>query len=206
MMRLAGLSLILLALSTPADAQVRGQVSDCHHASCTAVARLQVVPDAEARATEHSLFVGILQLVDGAPNPAVAGWFDGGGWVAGMPKAAWTGIMRQAVPATVKIPGGVCGMVRSSGGPAGTYGLMAGWGRAETRTAGMDLAELERDIASAPPDVAIALQRTLDSYRDAQERLAKHGASAGDSGAFTNMRSRNTYWVVQQFNCAGGVE
>lgn len=204
-MRATGLALILLAFASPAEAQVRGQVSDCHHASCTATARLQVVPDAEARATEHSLFVGLLQMVGGEPNPAAAGWFNGSSWVTGMPTAAWKGVMRQPVPATVKIPGGVCGMVRNAGGPPGTYALMAGWGRSETRGANMDVAELERDIAAAPPEVAITLQRTLDSYRDAQERLAKHGAAAGDSGAFTNMRTRNTYWIVQEFNCNGGM-
>lgn len=195
-----------LLASTALEARIVGEVSECGaSSSCMAIARLRLFPDPIATQSTYSLFVGIIQLVNGQPNPAVAGWFDGRQWKAGvLPTAAWTGKLSPR-NATIRIPGGVCNLVKRAGGPAGQYALYAGWGRSDAdrqQADALNEADTEQMIREADPETAARLRELLKDYRAAKVRQASHNAS--DSAAFTNMRSRNSFWQIRTFDCGEG--
>lgn len=185
---------IAFLAALPALAGIRGEAS----ASGESV-RLTLRPDASVAGARASLFIAIVAVKDGQPDPALAGWYDGKTWVAGgLPRAAFTGVL-PATDATVRVPGGVCAQVKAAGGPAGTYGLYAGWGRVPVDTAGLDDGQLQRMIATAPPDIAAQLRQLAADRAAAQGRMAQYSQS--DSAAFTNMRSSGTFWQIKTFEC-----
>lgn len=190
-----GVALIYFA-SQGAEARIVGKSTESGD-----VVRLQMQPDRDLASQRASLFIGILQLQNGAPNIAVAGWYDGRDWKAsGMPLAAFTGNIPAQV-ATVRVPGGVCSQVRAAGGPAGTYAMYAGWGRTTTVSSNLDEAEIRELIKTSDPEMAQQLQRLMGEYRAALDRSMQYGDTA--SMAFTDMRTRNTFWEIKQFDCGG---
>lgn len=196
-------AIALLAISGASFAGIRGDVAGCAAAGQSCAVRLIFEPDAVTRAGPVSLFVGIVNTVNGEPNPAVAGWYDGRGWAAsGMPKAAWTGTLSAPRGTSIAVPGGVCALVGRAGGPAGTYTVYAGWGaRGMAKLDGMDAKEIEASMRNARPDVAAKYAQLLADYRAAEQQLAKYNNS--DAVAFANMRSAGSFWQIKSFNCGG---
>jgi len=201
------LSLVLLGAASAAQARITSQVQPCQSSQdCTEIIQMRLLPDADAMAAEHALFIAIFPLVGEEPNPAMGGWYTGKDWkLSSMPIPAWTGRI-PARTATVRIPGGVCGLVAQHRAPAGRYGVFAGWGRAtRTDSAPLDEQDIQRAIAAAnPTDPATAaeLQRLLEAYRQAQARLTE-----GDRPvvmAYQDMRNRRTFWQVHAVQCEGG--
>lgn len=196
----------LLALAAgSATAGVTGVMHDCPRqgASCQQRIEIRTAPVADVSG-DVSLFVGIMGMVNGQPNPGLAGWFDGRTWRAeGQPVAAWTGRMR-AGRSQVSIPGGVCSLVREAGGPAGEYGVFVGWGAADRGGSGPDVDELRRMISRAPPEQAGRLRELLNNYQEANARLADY--DAGGMIAFSDMRRRGTFSQVGAFNCEGSAQ
>lgn len=194
--------LLALAAGT-AGASVTGVMHDCSRqgGSCQQRLEIRTAPVADV-AGDVSLFVGIMGVVNGHPNPGLSGWFDGHAWRAeGQPLAAWTGRMR-AGRSQITIPGGVCALVQNVGGPPGEYGVFVGWGAADRARAGPDVDELRQMIRRAPPDQAGRLRELLNNYQDANARLADY--DSGAMIAFSDMRRRGTFNQVQTFNCEGG--
>src|SRR5690606_16227329 len=107
-----GLMVALVLASGAAVAGISGDAASCMAAGQSCTLRLRFTPDEVTRAGPVSLFVGIVQTVNGEPNPAVAGWYDGGGWGAsGMPKAAWSGTLSAPRATAIAVPSGVCSLV-----------------------------------------------------------------------------------------------
>lgn len=191
----------LLAAAPFASAGITGTVTDCGGPQCVGVARLQLNPTAADTQGPRSLFVGLFQVVNGEPDPTKAGWFNGKSWQTGLPKAAWTGQMRGPQTATVRIPGGVCGLTAAAGGAPGIYGLYAGWGRPTEVTGTLDVAETEAMIRQADPETAALLRKQLQDYQQAVQRASQTIGKNGDNAAFTQMRVNQTYWLVRSFDC-----
>lgn len=187
-------------LAGPAQAVTPvGEVSGCSTGTCDQTVRVRLGPTS----VRSSLFVAIVGMdATGSPDLTRAGWFDGRAWKAGgMPVAAWTGALDRLRTATVAIPGGVCGLAAANGAPAGTYAIIAGMGRITVGAGDMDEADIEARIRQSPPEIAEQYRRSLEQYRAAKARLARY--NAGDSAAFTDMRSQRTYTVIQQYQCGG---
>lgn len=195
------IAMALLGAGSSAHAGITGSVSDCSGPRCVGVARLQLNPTPADTQGQRSLFVGLFQMVNGQPEPTVGGWFNGQGWQKGMPVAAWTGQLSGPMPATVRIPGGVCGLAKYAGGPRAVYGLYAGWGKPTEVQGGLDVADTEAAIREADPETAALLRKQLSDYQaaiaHAQQTLQANGASA----AFTEMRMSQTYWLIKTFDC-----
>src|SRR5690606_205424 len=134
------------ALLAPAaaSAALSATVTECPRAGRACDQRINLVTHGTAApgVNEMSIFVGIMAVVEGQPNPGVAGWYDGRRWTTGKPTAAWTGRPMRS-QAVIPVPGGVCGLVGQSGGPAGAYGVFVGWGAAGRTSSGggIDAAE-----------------------------------------------------------------
>lgn len=201
MKRIAAFLALSLA-SGWAAAGISGEAIGCGYASPTCVLKLQFAPDAVTRAGAVSMFVGIVQTVNGEPNPSVAGWYDGRVWVAGAPKAAWSGVMSTPRAASIAVPGGVCALVGKAGGPAGTYTVYAGWGAKDVaKLSGISPAEIQAAMRGASPELAAKYAQLLSDYRASESRLAQYSDSPAI--AFTNMRNAGSFWRIQSFNCGG---
>lgn len=198
----AALALFAVAglLASPAHAATPvGEITGCMTGTCDQTVRVRLGPTT----VRSSLFVAIVGLdSSGRPDLSRAGWFDGHVWkVGGMPVAAWSGTLDRPRTATVAIAGGVCGLAAANGAPAGTYAVIVGMGRMAVDAGGLDEADIEARIRQSPPEVAAQYRRTLADYRAAKARLAQYGA--GDSATFTDMRTAQTYTVIQQYQCGG---
>jgi len=203
--RRSALALIASALLAPtAAAAVSATVSECPSGSKACDQRIHLVTQGTAApgVNEMSIFVGIMALVDGQPNPGVAGWYDGRRWTTGKPTAAWTGRPTRS-QAAIPVPGGVCGLVRQSGGPAGSYGVFVGWGSADRLSSGggLDMAEVREMIANAPPDEARRLRELMQNYQEATKRAAEY--DSGGMSAFMDMRQRKSFNQIKTFDCQG---
>lgn len=205
MMRIMILGALLLS-SSFAHAEIVGKVSGCGPAqtACNEVLRLALRPEPAVAQTEAALFVGIFPLVNGQPAVGAGGYFNGKAWVLSQePLPAFVGRIPTG-PATVQIPGGVCGLVQKNKGPAGSYVLMAGYGRTNlgmAQSAGMDLDDLEREAQSADEETAAQLRALARDYKAAQQRLQVPGGKA--AMAFTDMRSAQHYWLLNKYTCGG---
>lgn len=194
---------LLAVLAGGATAGVTGLLHDCKRpsAGCQQRLEIQTAPDPTVQG-DVSMFIAIMGMVDGQPHPGMAGWFNGRTWKAeGQPIPAWTGRLRSG-RTQVAIPGGVCGLVRNAGGPAGEYGVFVGWGAAERERSGPDEAEIRRMINQAAPEQVARLRDLLTNYQAANARLAEY--DAGAMIAFSDMRRRNSFQQVQTFQCEGG--
>lgn len=201
-MKRAAILLSLLLASSWANADIRGEAAGCAAAGQSCTLRLRFAPDGVTRAGAVSLFVGIVQTVNGEPNPSVAGWYDGRTWAPGAPKAAWSGVLSAPRAASIPVPGGVCALIGKAGGPAGSYAVYAGWGRKDVATlTGIDPAEIQAAMRGATPDMAQKYAQLLSEYRAAESRLAQYGESPAI--AFTNMRNAGSFWRIQSFSCGG---
>lgn len=201
-MKRAAILLALALASGWAHAGISGEAAGCAIGGQSCTLKLRLAPDEVTRTGPVSLFVGIVQTVNGEPNPSVAGWYDGRTWVAGAPKAAWSGVMSAPRAASIAVPGGVCSMVGKAGGPAGTYTVYAGWGAKNVATlTGIDPTEIQAAMRGASPELAAKYAQILADYRGAQSRLAQYGDSPAI--AFTNMRNAGSFWRIQSFNCGG---
>lgn len=196
-------ALALLLATAPAVAGITGTTKGCPPKvkGCTEVVTLALRPDPAVANANAALFIGIFPMSNGQPNPTAGGYFDGRAWKpSAAPIPAFTGRI-PARPATVRIPGGVCGLVAQHKAPAGEYGVFAGWGRTDAGRAagGVDRAELERLVANADPQNAAMLRGLLDEMRQAEQRLAQAGGTT--AVAFTDMRANNTFWLISSHQC-----
>jgi len=209
--RFTGLALAaLLACPLGVLAQgITGEVSRCSRPGCDVTARLHLNPDRATASVTSVLFVAIARSEGGQPDLSAGGWYDGRGWKpSSAPVGAWTGRLSRRT-ANVRIPGGVCGMVQSAGGPPGTYALFAGWGR--TGDAGnvdaysADLDDIQNTIREfeqeGDHEAAAEVRRLLAEYRAALTRLQE--SNAGENAAFLDARNRGTYWSIASFDCSG---
>lgn len=194
--------LAALTCAMQAQAGVSGRVEGCGaYQACTL--RLRLNPDDMSRAGPVTVFVGIMQTNNGEPNPSVAGWYDGHGWVVGAPKAAWTGRVTTMHDTAIRLDGGVCGLVARAGGQPGTYAVYAGWGSQNVASleGGINPAEMQAAMRDATPEVAAKYAQLLAEYKQAQTRLAQYGDSP--AVAFSSMRSAGAFGRIQTFDCGG---
>lgn len=188
-----------------AAAGVSATMTDCSPRQRTCDQRINLVTQADPSVAEASIYVGVMAVVQGQPNPGVSGWYDGRRWITGRPAAAWTGRLARS-QAAIPVPGGVCGLVREAGGPPGTYGVYVGWGSADRLTggAGLDATEVRRMIANSPPEQAQRLRELLSNYEQANQRAAEY--DSGGMTAFMDMRRRESFSQIKTFECQGGTQ
>jgi len=203
-------ALVAFVLLCPALALaqgITGDVSRCTRPGCDVTARLHLNPPRDMASVTAALFVAITRLENGQPDLSAGGWYDGRTWkAAGSPVAAYTGRLTRRT-ANVRIPGGVCGMVKSAGGPPGAYALFAGWGRVGStgnldnyRKDEADLVKIMREFeAEGNEESAEEIRRLIDEFRGALGRLEQ--SNAGENAAFLDARQRGTYWNIASFDC-----
>lgn len=202
MSRLGGLvaALLFASVATGAQAGVSGAIKPCAAAGggCVEIAQLSLTPPA---GLSGSLFIAIAPMQGGQALLGTGAYFDGRQWKIGQPVAAFTGaIPRRAV--AIKVPGGVCGLVRQLDGEAGRYGLVAGWGRPRSSgLSGADRAEIEAMIRTSEPETAQTLQRLLGEMGQVEASLK--GALTGPVAAFADMTTSGTYWTIDSRDCGG---
>lgn len=194
-------ALIAAAGSAAASTGIVAELSTCPEGRRGCSDNLAFMVDrAVEQAGNTALFVGILAISNGEPNPGIAAWFDGRQWAVGMPTPMSTGRHRASQVQRVSLPGGVCAMAKSANAPAGAYGVYVGWGAVNRGVQDdLDVAEVRRVMASADPETSATLAALLRDYAEANERVSKYDASG--ASAFTDMRRRNTFQNVRTFNC-----
>lgn len=192
-------ALLVAATLTPAaSASITGSATRCRptQMSCNETAVLQLRPTKDLASNPAMLFIGIIKLENGRPNPAVSGWFNGKTWVTGNVAPAFTGIIPTR-NATVSIPGGVCGLVKKAGG-SGDFGLFAGWGKvSEIDTS--DVAALQDEFRDAPPELQAEVKAMIAERAKVAKSLS--GPKMQVPYALSNMQQGGTYWQIQSYSC-----
>jgi len=185
---------------------ITGDVSRCHRPGCDVTARLHLNPPPEMASVRAALFVAMTRMEGGRPDLSAGGWYDGRGWkTVSAPVAAYTGRLTRRT-ATVRIPGGACGLVKSAGGPPGIYALFAGWGRMDV----IDLDNYRKDAANMAKDAeeleaggdmetAAEIRRLIGEHQAALTRLEQ--IEVGENSAFMDAQQRGTYWNIASFDC-----
>jgi len=208
--RMTHLALTATLLLSPALALaqgITGNVSKCPRPGCNVTARLHLNPPRDMASEQAALFIAITRLEGGQPDISAGGWYDGKTWrTTSTPVPAWTGRLTRRT-ANVRIPGGVCGLVASAGGPPGAYALFAGWGRIGSfgnmdgyRKKQDDMMKIVRELeANGHTDEAEEVRRMIGEYQATLGRLEQ--ANAGDNAAFLDARQRGTYWQIASFDC-----
>lgn len=202
---IASLVLAGLLASPLAVAGISGSVQGCSASEvqkCDEVAVLRLQPDATITSTESALFVVIYPSVNGEVQPGVGAYFTRNGWeLSGNPKVLTIGSVRQQT-ARIPIPSGVCGLVAKYKVPAGDYVLMAGWGRTNMgmdEGEGLNIRGLLEEARTADAATRAQINALIQEYRNARQRMQVPNGK--EAMAFTDMKSRNSYWPIKNYSC-----
>jgi len=198
---------ILLCPALALAQGITGDVSRCTRPGCDVTARLHLNPPRSMASETAALFVAIVRLENGQPDLSAGGWYDGRTWKAtSSPVAAYTGRLTRRT-ANVRIPGGVCGMVKNAGGPPGHYALFAGWGRTAStgnvedyRKEEASMVKIMREFEEeGDAESAAEIRRLIEEYRATLSRMEQ--TNVGENSAFLDARQRGTYWNIASFDC-----